>query len=186
MLRTNHQAKLQSIEAQLRGQLLAGLDGDASGYGAFLKALADLLRGYFRRRLQNLPSEVEDLLQETMMAVHMQRHTYKPDQPLTAWVYAIARYKLMDMWRHHAGHGALHDELHDDLAVFAACEVDAMDARRDVTQLLETLPNHQRLPILHTKLQGLSVKESCKLTGLSESATKVGVHRGLKALRKLL
>ena len=186
MPRTTTQAAFQSIESELRGQLLAGLEGDAGAYRTFLKTLADLLRGYFRRRLTNLPSEVEDLLQEAMMAVHLQRHTYKHDQPLTAWVYAIARYKLMDMWRHHAGHGALHEELNDELAVFAACDVEATDAKRDVAQLLETLPDKQRLPIVHTKLQGLSIKESCALTGLSESATKIGVHRGLKALKKLL
>ena len=40
----------------------------------------------------------------------------------------------------------------------------------------------QRLPIVHVKLEGLSVAETASLTGMSESAIKVGVHRGLKAL----
>ena len=44
------------------------------------------------------------------------------------------------------------------------------------------LPDKQRLPILHVKLEGLSVAETARLTGLSESAVKVGIHRGLKAL----
>jgi len=35
---------------------------------------------------------------------------------------------------------------------------------------------------VHTKLEGLSVKEAAELSGMSESAIKVGVHRGLKAL----
>ena len=36
------------------------------------------------------------------------------------------------------------------------------------------------------KLEGLSVTETARITGLSESAVKVGVHRGLKALSALI
>jgi len=32
------------------------------------------------------------------------------------------------------------------------------------------------------KIEGLSVAETARLTGMSQSAVKVGVHRGLKAL----
>jgi RNA polymerase sigma-70 factor (ECF subfamily) len=51
-----------------------------------------------------------------------------------------------------------------------------------VHKLLDQLPDRQRLPIVHVKLQGLTVEETSRLTGLSESAVKVGVHRGLRAL----
>ena len=39
-----------------------------------------------------------------------------------------------------------------------------------------------RLPIVHVKLEGLSVAEAAARTGMSESAVKVGIHRGLKRL----
>jgi RNA polymerase sigma-70 factor (ECF subfamily) len=38
------------------------------------------------------------------------------------------------------------------------------------------------MPIVYVKLQGLSVCEAAKILGMSESAVKVAVHRGLKAL----
>jgi RNA polymerase sigma-70 factor (ECF subfamily) len=38
------------------------------------------------------------------------------------------------------------------------------------------------MTIVHTKLEGLSVRETAALTGMSESAIKVAVHRGLKVL----
>jgi RNA polymerase sigma-70 factor (ECF subfamily) len=66
--------------------------------------------------------------------------------------------------------------------MFAAPDDEAAEARHDVRKLLDRLPDRQRLPILHVKLQGLSVTETAQLTGLSESAVKVGVHRGMKAL----
>lgn len=173
-----------ATEHELHGLFLAGLDGDAVAYHRFLQRLGALLRGYFRRRLQHLPDEVEDLVQETLMAIHAQRQTYRRGEPLTAWVHGVARYKLVDLWRRRERREALHDPLDEELAIFAQADHEAGEARRDLGVLLAGLPDHQRLPIQHTKLEGLSVQEAARLTGMSESAVKVGVHRGLKALAR--
>ncbi len=125
-------------------------------------------------------------MQETLLALHNQRHTYQSSQPLTAWVHAIARYKLIDLFRARGVREALTDPLDDELQVFAASDTDAFEARRDLGHLMAQLPEHQRLPILHMKLEGLSVIETAAATGMSESAVKVGVHRGLKALAALI
>jgi len=166
--------------------MLSGLDGDASAYHAFLLELSAHLRAYFRKRLTRLPDEVEDLVQETLLAIHNQRQTYDADQPLTAWVYAIARYKLIDLLRRRAGREQLNDPLDDGMDLFARADTEAAEARRDLLKLLATLPDRQRLPIVHTKLEGRSIVETAQLTGMSESAVKVGVHRGLKALAALI
>ena len=174
--------RLAQAEQTLRTALVQGMAGDNSAYHRFLQQLTGHLRAYLRRRLFNWPDDVEDLVQETLLAVHNQRHTYQPDQPVTAWVQAIAKYKLIDLLRARSKREALHDPLEDDLAVFAVSDHDAGDARRDLDVLLAALPDRQRLPIVHVKLQGLSVAETAHATGMSESAVKVGVHRGLKAL----
>lgn len=173
-------------ETELRNLLVRGLGGDAAAYHAFLGELGRHLRGFLRVRLLRLPDDVEDLVQETLLAVHNQRHTYDPDQPLTAWIHAIARYKLVDLLRRRAGREQLNDPLDDELEVFAVSDHDAADARRDLGKLLEQLPDRQRLPIVHMKLEGLSVAEAARATGMSEAAVKVGVHRGLKALAALI
>ncbi|OYT91882.1 MAG: RNA polymerase subunit sigma [Burkholderiales bacterium PBB3] len=177
---------MKAGEDRLRSLFLQGLAGDAAAYQAFLKDMSAHLRAFFKRRLASLPDDIEDLVQETLLALHNQRHTYQSAQPLTAWVHAIARYKLIDLFRARGSREALHEPLEDDLLVFAASDTDASDARRDLGRLLEQLPDHQRLPILHMKLEGLSVIETAQVTGMSESAVKVGVHRGLKALAALL
>jgi len=169
-------------EEHLRGLLARGLAGDASAYHAFLKELSAHLRAFFRKRLGRLPDEVEDLVQESLLAVHIQRHTYDPGQRLTPWVYALARYKLIDLLRRRARTDLLHDPLDENNEDFGASDSEAAEARRDIAKLLETLPDRQRLPILHVKLEGLSVVEAAHRTGMSEAAVKVGVHRGLKAL----
>jgi RNA polymerase sigma-70 factor (ECF subfamily) len=169
-------------EERLRGLLTSGLAGDASAYRRFLKELSAHLRAFLRKRLANLPEEVEDLVQEMLLAVHNQRHTYDPRQPLTAWVYAIARYKLADLLRRRSRKESLNDPLDEDDSLLATSDTEAADARRDLAKLLAGLPDRQRLPIIHMKIDGLSVAETARLTGMSPSAIKVGVHRGLKAL----
>lgn len=173
---------MSSVEVRLRALLIAGMSGDDDAYHLFLKELSLFLRAFFRRRLQQLPDEVEDLVQETLLAVHNHQHTYDIGQPLTAWVHAIARYKLMDLYRRRKGRDQMHEPLDEDSEIFASTNTEAQDASRDIASLLAQLPDKQRLPIQYVKLDGLSVAEASRLTGLSESAVKIGVHRGLKVL----
>lgn len=177
---------MSGTEDRLRDLMVRGLAGDAAAYHAFLRELSAHVRAFLRGRLARLPEEVEDLVQETLLAVHNQRHTYAVSEPLTAWVHAIARYKLVDLLRRRGRRDALNDPLDEELDVFAHSETEAADARRDIARLLERLPDRQRLPIIHMKLEGLSVVEVARITGMSESAVKVGVHRGLRALAAMI
>ncbi len=177
--------RFAQLEARLRTLFLAAGAGDSTSYAAFLKALGDHLRGYFRKRLEGLPDEVEDLVQEVLLAIHNKRHTYDVDLPISAWIHAIAKYKYVDFLRrrHHEGG---HVPLEDAPELFAHSELASNDARQDVGRLLMALPDNLRLPIQLTKLDGLSVREAAERCGMSESAVKVGVHRGLKKLSELL
>jgi RNA polymerase sigma-70 factor, ECF subfamily len=186
MQRNSMEGRVFSSEQRLRDLLMRGLAGDANAYHAFLKDLSGHLRAFLRKRLVQLPDEVEDIVQEALLAVHNQRHTYDTGQPLTAWVHAIAKYKLVDLLRRRAGREGLNDPLDDELEMFSSADADAAEARRDLAKLLEQLPDRHRLPIVHVKLHGLSVAEAAQITGMSESAVKVGVHRGLKALAAMI
>lgn len=181
---STRQADFASSENLLRTLMLQGLVGDVSAYEDFLKALSGHLRAYFRRRLIQRPHDIEDLVQETLLAVHTKRHTYHADQPLTAWIHAIARYKFVDLLRAYAIREDLNDPLEDDATLFSESDTLAFEAKKDISTLLAGLPERQRLPIVHVKLEGLSVAETATRTGMSESAIKVGIHRGLKTLVK--
>lgn len=173
---------MESAEAQLRALFTRGLAGDSTAYHEFLKSLSAYLRAFFRKRLMRIPDEVEDLVQEALLAVHLRRHTYDPGQLLTPWVYAIARYKLVDLLRRIERTDLVTQPLDEESEMLLATDDGPSTARRDIAQLLQDLPERQRLPILYVKLQELSVAETARRTGMSESAVKVGVHRGLKAL----
>jgi RNA polymerase sigma-70 factor (ECF subfamily) len=173
-------------DEHLRELLLRGLNGDAAAYHAFLRELCAQLRAFLRRRLTGMPDDVEDIVQETLLAVHNQRHTYDAAQPLTAWAGAIAKYKMIDFLRRHGRRERLAEPLDEAAELMHAKDDRAGEARRDITKLLDALPERQRLAIVYVKLEGRSVLEAARLTGMSQSAVKVGVHRGLKALAATL
>jgi RNA polymerase sigma-70 factor (ECF subfamily) len=179
-------ARLQIIEADLHAAWREALAGNARCYQDVLTRLSQHLRLFLRRRLRDKPQDVEDLVQEILLSIHQKRHTYDPKQPLTAWIYAIARYKLIDHLRAQARHDDKNDPIddwHDQL--WMASTEDANASKVHLTHMLSQLPDKQRRPIEHTKLEGHTVAEAAELTGQSESAVKVNIHRGLKALAKL-
>ena len=174
------------FETALRPLWLRAQAGDEAAYREALQRIATRLRAYLRRRMQSLPDELEDLVQETLLALHLQRGTHDPALPVSAWVLAIARHKLVDLWRRRGRQEALHDPLDDvDEARLAQPEPEAGTAR-DLAVLLAGLSPAQRDAIVLTKIEGLSVAEASARTGASESAIKVQVHRGLKKLAALV
>jgi RNA polymerase sigma-70 factor, ECF subfamily len=173
------------FESGLKPLWLRAQSGDEAAYREALSRIATRLRGYLRRRLQAWPDDVEDLVQETLLALHLQRGTHDPSVPVTAWVLAIARHKLVDLWRRRGRREDLHDTLDGVPESALVAPVTDGQARRDLGLLLDELPQAQRLAIVLTKVEGLSVAEASQRTGVSVAAIKVQVHRGLKRLAQL-
>jgi RNA polymerase sigma-70 factor, ECF subfamily len=89
------------------------------------------------------------------------------------------------LWRRRGRREALHDPL-DELDDSAhPCVPEEFPVRHDLLGLLDALPPAQRRAIALTRLEGLSVAEASQRCGVSVSALKVQVHRGLKRLTVL-
>src|SRR6266852_7832895 len=171
-------------ETELKALMLASLDGDAASHRALLERLSRRLRAYYKGKLTGIGrgvAEAEDLVQEAVLAIHIKRHTYDPAEPLTPWVHAIARYKLIDHLRR--THASRADVPIDDAAeIMAQDDHGSTESAHDLDRLLGRLPHKMRRAIQCVKLEGLSVAEAAGRCGMTESAVKVNVHRGLRAL----
>ena len=163
--------------------MLAGLAGEAEPYRRLLDELSGRLRAYYARRAP--PGiDAEDLVQETLIAVHTRRATYDAGQPFTAWAYAIARYKLIDALRRGRLHLRAPAEEADALftPTDAAGGAEAAMAARDLERVMAGLPARTRDLIRATRIEGLSTREAAERHGMTETAVKVAIHRALKAL----
>lgn len=164
--------------------MTASLSGDAAAHRALLSRLSSRLRGYYKGRLARIgrdATEAEDLVQEALIAIHVGRHTYDPGEAFTPWVQAIARYKLVDHLRRTRASTA--DAPIDDAAdLMAQDDHGGVESAHDLRRLLARLPEKMRRAIECVKIEGMSVAETASRYGVSESAVKVNVHRGLKAL----
>src|SRR6267378_788176 len=175
-------------EIELKALMLASLDGNAASHRALLERLSRRLRAYYKGKLAGIgrdATEAEDLVQEAVLAIHIKRHTYDPAEPLTPWVHAIARYKLIDFLRRTRASFA---EVPIDAADTMMAHDDNVDAEStyDLRRLMERLPKKMRCSIQAVKLDGLSIAEAAERCGISEPGVKVNIHRGLKALAALI
>jgi RNA polymerase sigma-70 factor, ECF subfamily len=176
------------VEAELKGLTIASLDGDERAYRELLGWTSRLLRGYYKARLTRAlreAADAEDLVQETLLALHAHRHTYDPAQPFTPWLYAIARYKLIDYYRKTRA-SATNLPIDDVGEIVVHDDQDSTESSLDLDRLLDELPPKFQSAIRRVKLEGLSVAETASRERLSESAIKVNVHRGMKALAALV
>lgn len=179
--------ELQSIEVHLKTLFERGRDGDQSAYRAFLTRMSELLRRYIRRQLLRVgrpDSDAEDIVQEAILAIHAKRHVYERDVPITAWAHAIARYRMIDILR--ATHHSSRALPIDDFENFLEASEPAIETTLSVRRAIADLPEKWRRPVELLKLDGLSVRETAKMTNTSESSVKTNVHRGLKALARAL
>lgn len=175
---------MSTYEAELRALMTASLEGDAVAYRTLLDRLSQRLRAYYKNRLMRIgrdAAEAEDLMQEALIAIHTRRQTYDRAEPLTPWVYAIARYKLIDHLRQ--TRAATTDvPIEDANEIMARNDNLDVESSLDLNRLLGQLPDKVQRAIRYVKLDGLSVADAAVRCGMSESAVKVNVHRGLKAL----
>jgi RNA polymerase sigma factor (sigma-70 family) len=168
---------MTSDEATLSRLMRAAQAGDAQAYRQLLSLAAPLLMRWFRRKLP--PADLDDLVQDTLLAVHQRRASWDPARPFLPWLAAIARYRWIDRLRRASLR--THDELFDDDIAVESGE-SALIGRLGCDRLLAMLPAGQAAAIRAMKIEGLSVAEAAVQLGQSESMIKVNVHRGLKRL----
>lgn len=168
-------------EATYARLMAAAQKGDKSAYNVLLSEAGMWLERYFRRRVP--PHQLEDLVQDVLLALHAKRGTYDPARPFLPWLAAIARYRWVDHLRKVYKHES--EMLEDDHA-FEDSHEDVVEARVSLERLFVHLPKKQAEAIELVKIEGCSIIEAAEKTGQSESSVKVNIHRGLKKLAALI
>lgn len=161
--------------------------GDAESYARVLREIAAALRPVVRRGLARAGrsgADIEDVVQEVLLAVHLKRHTWDSARPLEPWVHAIARYKLIDALRRRDGHYDL--PIEDFADKLAAEEADPAVSGREIARHLAQLPPGQRAVLEAVVIEGASIAQTADRLKMTAGAVRVALHRGLVALTKKL
>ena len=172
---------MSEVDPDEWGSLMAA--AQAGNGGAYRRLLAELRVWLSRYYASRLPlAQVDDAVQEALIAIHEKRHIYDPTRPFRPWLAAIARYKWVDRLRSMARQRT--EELPADTAV--GDHESAVTSAALLGQLMSTLKPAQAEAIRLVKIEGYSVEEASKRTGQSGSLIKVNIHRGLARLAALI
>lgn len=160
----------------------AAADGDMAAYRSLLASLAPFLRRAVRQRFAQMGCgdvDVEDVVQETLLAIHLKRQTWRPADPVTPWVVAISRNKTIDVLRRRGRRAELPLE---DVPEPEAPDAAENPTGQDLALMLASLDDRQRRIVQLVSIEGHSSRSAAQTLGISEGALRVALHRSLKAL----
>ncbi len=173
-------------KVNLESLMRLALAGDKQAYAKVLHETSRFIRPFLAKRLSQ-SNEVDDLLQEILLSLHKARHTYDGERPYKPWVFAIAKFRLLDYLRaHYADH--LHhaidiSEVENNLAAPVTETTLTYDSIKEEIHLL---PEKQATILQMMHQDGYTAKEVAEKIGMKESAVKVAAHRAYKILKKRL
>ncbi|WP_331843259.1 sigma-70 family RNA polymerase sigma factor [Pantoea agglomerans] len=155
--------------------------GDRAAYNQLLKAMVPAIRALVCKKIRD-EGLVEDVIQETLLAIHRVRHTYDPQRPILPWVAAIASARAIDALRHRGRRQEVQDE--EELQRQPAASAESSADTDILSGYLDNLPLRQREIVESVHLRELSLAQAAAETNQSLSAVKSLLHRAMVNLRK--
>ncbi len=169
-------------EQRWASDMRAAQQGCAQAYVRLLNDIAASLRQVAAADLKRFglqASDAEDVVQETLLAIHLKRHTWQADRPFLPWLRAIARHKALDFVRRR---GRKAEVPVDEVAETLPAPATAPDLGAPLERFLGELPQRQRQVVQSLAVEGASVPETALKLNMTHGAVYVAFHRGLAAL----
>ena len=171
------------VESRWAALMRAANRGDAAAYRTLLHELAPALRAGLRAKSLRwglAVADVEDAVQETLLAIHVKRASWREDQPIRPWVFTIAKYKVVDQTRRRFRRVELAIADYSDSL---AAEADADPTTpSDIDRVVARLTGRAGEIVRAIGMDGASIAETSQRFGMSEGAVRVALHRGLRKL----
>jgi RNA polymerase sigma-70 factor (ECF subfamily) len=167
-------------------------DGDAGAFGEIYDSLAPRLHAFFVRQTGDA-ARAEDLVQQTLLQIHVARGSFARGADVLPWAFAIGRRLLIDARRRTKKEVLFQTAEEAAAALDLRVERDIPDgvvmtrqlAGRLQARLLD-LPEPQRAAYALVRQEGMSVADAAEVLGTTPTAIKLRAHRVYEALRDLL
>jgi RNA polymerase sigma-70 factor, ECF subfamily len=165
------------------------MNGDQKSYAMFLERVAGMLRTYLKKsvnpgRVSN--EQVEDLIQDVLMAIHQKRSTYRIEMPLMPWLYSITRYRLIDSYRAEGRKPMVlsFDENFDLNEIADESEPQESNCKAELEVVMGCLSDKQKQVLHLAKVEELPLAEVSVRMKMSLSSVKVTIHRAMEKLKR--
>ena len=157
--------------------------GDSRSYELLLTELGRVIEAYLRLRFGSIDI-LEDCVQECLISIHNARHTYNPKRAFRPWMFTLVRHRMIDLLRKR--NCRIKTEEASDNNKFDLTDPDHIHRLIDSVKVLEALQPDYREAVALTKYAGMTTLEAAKWLGVSESAIKARLRRGLLAIHRQL
>jgi RNA polymerase sigma-70 factor (ECF subfamily) len=182
---TENGKKSDAKALKMEQLLQRAVSGEGAAYQQFLTAISHYLRPFIARRIPS--ADIEDVLQEILVSIHKARHTYDGKRPILPWIFAIARYRVVDYLRSHYSKLQYAPDDISQMQDFLCEDVTKPSELSEyITEEVGKLPSKQQkiIHLIHT--EGYTAKEVGVQLGMNESAVKVSAHRAYKLIKARL
>ena len=173
----------EDAEVRWRELMRESLKGNESSYRQLLNEISPVLKRFYIKKVAS-QTTAEDLTQECLIAIHKSRATWDPKRSFQAWMFAIARYKVIDYFRaqERLVKTAEIDEERDQID--EQTDLTAENIKDLVEEGLSQLPDEMKRALVLTKIDGYSTEEAAKQEDVAPGAMRVRISRAYKKLRE--
>lgn len=173
-------------EAVLADLMIRTRAGNEHAYRAFFNAVLQMVRASARggfARYGHDGRDSEDVVQDVLLAIHTKRHTWRETEPITPWVRAITRYKVIDHLRR-TGRRGKETPVEDIVEILLAEAGEDPTVRGDMERMIARLPARAGDIVRAIGLNGDTVGDVAERFSMTEGAVRVALHRALRNLAR--
>jgi RNA polymerase sigma-70 factor (ECF subfamily) len=158
------------------------LAGDTAAFSSLVEAYQRPVYNLAYRMLGNAV-EAEDAAQEAFIRAYTRLDTYDASRKFSSWMLSIASHYCIDVIRRRRVNLLSIEELPPmtDLSMPRSAHPEQVVSRGQVAdqvqQLLCTLPDHYRIPVILRYWYDMSYREIAETMGVTESTIKTRLHR---------
>lgn len=156
-------------------------NGNANAYNLLLSELSQVCEKYIQRKFGEIIN-IEDCVQECLLALHHARHTYDPKKAFRPWFFTIVKHKTIDVLRRVEKHKTnVSDQQELEISEYSHVDLDRII---DGQRLMLDLSDEQRQAIALTQYVGMTANEASVVIGVTETTLKARLKRGLDKIKK--
>jgi RNA polymerase sigma-70 factor (ECF subfamily) len=179
------------MEEQEQTWVEQALAGDTVAFSSLVEAYQRPVYNLAYRMLGNV-AEAEDAAQEAFIRAYTRLDTYDPSRKFSSWMLSIASHYCIDVIRRRRMNLLSFEELPPmtDLSMPRSAHPEYVVSRGQVAdqvqQLLGTLPDHYRIPVILRYWYDMSYREIAETMEVTESTIKTRLHRARARLAECM